>query len=51
MSQKKQDELDELIEIIIHLPEIQEIKKDDTLEGLKIHLIEAGDKVNNTNHI
>jgi len=51
MSQKKQDELDDLIDIIIHLPEIQEIKKDDTLEGLKIHLIEAGDKVNNTNHI
>jgi hypothetical protein len=51
MSQAKQDELDDLIELIIHLPEIQEIKKDDTLDGLKIHLIEAGERVNITNHI
>jgi hypothetical protein len=51
MSQAKQDELDDLIELIIHLPEIQEIKKDDTLDGLKSHLIEAGERVNITNHI
>jgi len=51
MSQNKQDELDELIELIIHLPEIQDIKRDDTLDGLKNHLIEAGYRVNNTNHI
>ena len=51
MSQAKQDELDDLIDLIIHLPEIQEIKKDDTLDGLKSHLIEAGERVNITNHI
>ena len=51
MSQNKQDELDELIELIVRLPEIQDIKRDDTLDGLKNHLIEAGYRVNNTNHI
>jgi len=51
MSQNKQDELDKLIELIVHLPEIQDIKRDDTLDGLKNYLIEAGYRVNNTNHI
>jgi len=51
MSQKKQDELDQLIELIVSLPEIQNVKKDDTIDGLKNHLIEAGDRVNTTNHI
>ncbi|GAB7015896.1 DUF3375 domain-containing protein [Methanogenium cariaci] len=51
LSQNKQDELDELIELIVHLPEIQDIKRDDTLDGLKDHLIEAGYRINNTNHI
>jgi len=51
MSQAQQDELDKLIDLAIHLPEIQEITTDDTLEGLKNHLIEAGYKVNKTNHI
>lgn len=51
MSQSKQDELDELVNIITHLPEIQEIKKDDTIDELKDHLIVAGDRVNTTNHV
>lgn len=50
LSQTSQDELDELIEIIIRLPQVQEIKKDDTLDGLKYHLIEAGNRVNTTKH-
>ncbi len=51
MSQAQQDELDKLIDLAIHLPEIQEITKDDTLDGLKNHLLEAGYKVNKANHI
>ncbi|MBA7485668.1 hypothetical protein ES707_21218 [subsurface metagenome] len=51
MSQSEQDELDDLIDAIIALPEIQTINKDDTLEELKSRLIEAGDRVNKTNHI
>ncbi len=51
LSQNKQDELDELIELIVHLPQIQDIKRDDTLDGLKDHLIEAGYRINTTNHI
>lgn len=50
LSQTSQDELDELIETIIHLPQVQEIKKDDSLEGLKYHLIESGNRVNTTKH-
>ncbi len=40
-----------MIDLAIRLPEIQEITRDDTLEGLKNHLLEAGYKVNKTNHI
>jgi hypothetical protein len=50
LSQTSQDELDDLIEIIVHLPQVQEIKKDDMLDGLKYHLIEAGNRVNTTKH-
>ena len=41
---------EKLIELIIQLPEIKEIKKDDTLDGLKCQLIESGERVNITNH-
>lgn len=51
MSQSEQDELDNLIEAITALSDIQAIKEDDTLEELKSRLIEAGDRVNKTNHI
>jgi len=51
MSQREQDELDALIDAIVNLPEIQSVKEDDTLEELKSRLIEAGDRVNKTNHI
>jgi hypothetical protein len=50
LSQKKQDELSALLETVSTLPEVQEIKKDDFLDRIKINLIEAGDRVNKTNH-
>ncbi len=50
MSNAQQNEMDKLIDLAIHLPEIQEIIEDDTLEGLKDHLLEAGYRVNKTNH-
>lgn len=50
MSQSQQDELDELIAVAIDLQEIKIIKKDDTLEEMKTYLIDAGDRVNKTNH-
>ncbi len=50
MSQNKQDELDELIKIVSNLPEIQNIKHDDFIERIEVNLIDAGDKVNKTNH-
>jgi hypothetical protein len=50
LSQKKQDELSALLETVSTLPEVQEVKKDDFLDRIKINLIEAGDRVNKTNH-
>lgn len=50
MSQNKQDELNELIITVSNLPEIQNIKHDDFIERIEVNLIDAGDKVNKTNH-
>jgi hypothetical protein len=50
LSQQKQDELSALLETVSTLPEVQEVKKDDFLDRIKINLIEAGDRVNKTNH-
>jgi len=50
LSPASQNEFDDLIETVIHLPQVEEINKDDTLEGLKHHLIEAGSRVNTTKH-
>jgi Protein of unknown function (DUF3375) len=50
MSQNKQDELNELIITVSNLPEIQKIKHDDFIERIEVNLIDAGDKVNKTNH-
>ncbi|KCZ72029.1 signal transduction protein [Candidatus Methanoperedens nitroreducens] len=50
MSRHKQDELSELIEAVVNLPEIQKVKQDDFIERIKVNLIDAGDKVNKTNH-
>lgn len=51
MSRSKQEELDELIKAVRSMPEIQEIKKDNFIDRLKINLVEAGSKVNKTNHL
>lgn len=50
MSQAKQDELDQLTAAVLALPEVSEIDHDEFLDRLKTGLIEAGDKVNKTNH-
>lgn len=50
MSQSKKDELNDLLEYLNNLHEIKEIKKDDVLNRFVVNLIEAGDKVNKTNH-
>lgn len=50
MSQAKQDELDELVSAVLALPEVGEFDQDEFLDRLKVGLIEAGDKVNKTNH-
>jgi hypothetical protein len=50
MSQTKQDELNELVETVSKLSEIQDLKKDDFIERINVNLIEAGEKVNKTNH-
>lgn len=51
MSAEKQNELNELLEVTMNIPEVQEVKKENVLERLKINLLEAGDKVNKTNHL
>lgn len=50
LSQSQQDELDKLIEITLSLREIKSVKNDDTLEEMTTHLVDAGDRVNKTNH-
>ncbi len=50
MSRQKQDELSDLVETVVNLPEIQKVKQDDFIERIKVNLIDAGDKVNKTNH-
>lgn len=50
MSKNKQDEFNELVDVILNFPEVQEVKKENVLERLKVNLIDAGDKVHRTNH-
>ena len=49
MCQSKQQELEELIGTVLQLPEVQEVKKGELLERLKVNLVEAGEKVYNSN--
>lgn len=51
MSQNKQDELNKLIKYVINLPEIQGIRQENFIERLKVNLIEAGDKIYQTNSL
>ena len=50
LSQNKQDELSSLLEMVSTFSEVQGLKQDDFLDWIKINLIEAGDRVNKTNH-
>lgn len=52
MSQSKQNELSTLVENSIELVQGLDIQYvDDLMDRLKVYLIEAGDKVNKTNHL
>lgn len=42
MSADKQNELNELLDVTSNMPEVQEVKKENILERLKINLLEAG---------
>ena len=50
MSSEKQDELNELIQQVLSLPEIENRLENSLIEDFKINLVEAGDKVNKTTH-
>jgi hypothetical protein len=51
MSRTRQEELESLLAEVVNIPEIREIKKDNFIDRLKINLVEAGSKVNKTNHL
>lgn len=46
MSEQMQEELESLIEKMNHMPAVQEIKKEQTVDRIKTNLVDAGDKVN-----
>ncbi len=50
ISQSKRDELTKLLGIVCNLPEIKALNRDDFLERIEVNLVDAGDKVNRTNH-
>lgn len=49
MSERMQQELEELIEKVNSLPPIREIKHEQVVDRIKTNLVEAGDKVNRSN--
>ncbi len=49
MSEQMQDELENLLRKMNEIPAILEIKKEQTVERIKSHLVDAGDKVNRSN--
>ncbi|MBC7474580.1 MAG: DUF3375 domain-containing protein [Candidatus Sericytochromatia bacterium] len=51
MSQKKQDELNDLTDSVLALPQIGMMREDSIIGRLKVNLIEAGDRVNKTNSV
>jgi flagellar motility protein MotE (MotC chaperone) len=48
MSQPRQDELQTLIDKVMHLQEVRSLEPDALLPRIKFHLMEAGDKVQQT---
>lgn len=49
MSEQMQEELTTLLEKINSIPAIKEIKREQTVDGIKANLVDAGDKVNRSN--
>jgi hypothetical protein len=49
MSEKMQEDLENLLEKINSIPVICEIKKEQTVDKIKTNLVDAGDKVNRSN--
>jgi hypothetical protein len=49
MSERMQQELEQLIEKLNAIPEIREVKRDQVVDRIKTNLVEAGDKVNRSN--
>lgn len=49
MSERMQQQLEELIEKINVIPEIIEVKREQVVDRIKTNLVEAGDKVNRSN--
>jgi hypothetical protein len=49
MSERMQDDLENLLDKINALPAIKEIKKEQTVDRIKTNLVDAGDKVNRSN--
>lgn len=49
MSERMQQDLEQLIEKLNAIPEILEVKRDQVVDRIKTNLVEAGDKVNRSN--
>ena len=49
MSERMQQDLEQLIEKLNAIPEIVEVKRDQVVDRIKTNLVEAGDKVNRSN--
>jgi hypothetical protein len=49
MSQRMQEELEELLQKINSIPDIQKIKREQVVDRIKTNLVDAGDKVNRSN--
>jgi hypothetical protein len=49
MSERMQEELEELIEKVNNIPVIREIKREQVVDRIKTNLVDAGDKVNRSN--
>ncbi|WP_353197784.1 DUF3375 domain-containing protein [Parapedobacter defluvii] len=49
MSEQMQEELESLLEKMNDIPAIREIRREQTVDRIKINLVDAGDKVNRSN--
>lgn len=49
MSERMQEELEDLLEKVNNIPAIREIKREQVVDRIKTNLVDAGDKVNRSN--